>query len=130
MNILFKDSFLIRIKQGLLLCLIAKSVKWLFNVAAFITQTNALQSEGHTQMVRYTTFNSTINTLPDLLIIYLYYKTYQNTQKLLVLKTEENSDQLLRSLGTLFLAMGVVYLSLVVFNKLLSPFFYMYFQTL
>ena len=125
MNTFFKDSLLKKLKQGLLVFFIARVLSLLHQFGIFLSQRVrvAWDDSLNAATSQYMLITSVINVVVASITCYLIYKAYLNVNKLLVLKTEENCDQFIRSLTILFLFMGGTTLFLILFRNLMSALF-------
>ncbi|MCQ2194962.1 MAG: hypothetical protein MJZ28_08425 [Paludibacteraceae bacterium] len=125
MNTFFKDSLLKKLKQGLLVFFIARVLSLLHQFGIFLSQRVrvAWDDSLNAATSQYMLITSVINIVVASITCYLIYKAYLNVNKLLVLKTEENCDQFIRSLTILFLFMGGTTLFLILFRNLMSALF-------
>ena len=125
MNTFFKDSLLKKLKQGLLVFFIARVLSLLHQFGTFLSQRVRVVWDDSliAATSQYMLITSVINIVVASITCYLIYKAYLNVNKLLVLKTEENCDQFIRSLTILFLFMGGTTLFLILFRNLMSALF-------
>lgn len=116
MNTFFKDSFLTKLKQGLFIFLIAKATGLLLNATSLLSSfSTTTKDDNYSNLLNHTIITFGVHILTDIIICYFIYNAYQKTQNLLTLKIEENVDNLLRSLATLLLILGVTSLSIMIF---------------